>query len=161
AKGGQEFKNTPLEADPVSMISGEEMLQLNDATLPGPMPFTFKRTSRRSNPRDSGLGVARTHSDSDSLQEGDHQVAYLHSEGRSLPFAVPRNQQRSKYTPEQLNLDREDSTTFILKTHGEWDKVFTRVNPHSKHYRLTQLRHTSYIPPQTVLGVASSESGFC
>ncbi|VUD41495.1 Putative deoxyribonuclease RhsC [Thalassocella blandensis] len=160
-EGGQPAAETECSGDPVSMITGEEMLQFVDVTLPGPMPFTWKRTYRSSQTRDVGLGVAWSHSGSESIEESETEVTYIDDEGRRVPFAVPRNHQRSKYIPEQLNLDRISDTTFILKKEGEWDKVFTRVNAHSKHYRLMQLRHASYVSPKKVMGVLTPETGFC
>lgn len=161
AEGGQEQKNTECSGDPVSMISGEEMLQFVDATLPGPMPFRWQRTYRSSLTRDVGLGVAWSHSGSEALEESETEITYIDDEGRRIPFAVPRNQQRSKYIPEQMNLDRESDTVFVLRKEGQWDKVFTRVNAHSKFYRLTQLRHASYVPSKKLMGVTSPEEGYC
>ena len=161
SKQKQPVNKEESAADPVSMITGEEMLEFVDFTLPGPMPFAWKRTYRSSSNREIGLGVSWSHSGSESLEEEEHQITYIDDEGRRIPFAVPRNHQRSKYIPEQLNLDRQSDTTFILKKEGEWDKVFTRVNAQSKHYRLMQYRHASYVPPKKVMGVVSPESGFC
>lgn len=159
--GGQKIEDTPTDGDPVSMVTGEEMLQYTDFALPGPVPFAWKRIYRSSQTRDIGLGIAWSHSGSEHLEMDHETVMYVDDEGRSIPFNIPSVNQRSKYLPEGLNLDRMSENSFILKQEGQWDKVFSRSSHVQGHFRLTELHHMSYRPAQNVLGVLSSESGFC
>ena len=52
---------------PISMVSGEEVLPIEDLILPGPLPFIWKRFYRTGHSRDSGLGHGWTHSGSEQL----------------------------------------------------------------------------------------------
>jgi RHS repeat-associated protein len=148
------------EGEPISMISGEELLQLTDAQLPGPVSFAWTRTYRSSHTRDSGLGCGWTHTGSEQLELDSQQVLYHDSDGRTVPFRLPRVHQRSRYIPEGLVLDRIAEDTFILRQDGHPLRVFTRYGARSSYLRLTQLRHPSYVPASTVLGVRKAETGF-
>ena len=158
--GDQAICDSVTSADPISMVSGEELLQFTDFTLAGPMPLQWLRTYRSSHSRDCGLGCGWTHTGSDSLQIDGHKVLYYDDEGRTIPFVLPKVHQRSKYLPEGLNLDRISEDGFILKKEGEWDKVFTRPNNLTHRLRLTQLRHKGYRQASTLLGVRTAEVGF-
>ncbi len=161
ADGDQKMADTPLEGDPVSMVSGEEMLQHIDATLPGPMTFAWQRTYRSAHTRDIGLGVAWSHSGSEYLDLTATSLTYVDAEGRRLPMSPPQIGQRSKYLPEGLDFDRQSDNTFVLKQAGQWDKVFTRPAPSVSRLRLTQLRHPAYVPANTASSGHTPASGFC
>lgn len=148
------------EGEPISMISGEELLALTDCSLPGPVPFVWTRTYRSSHTRDTGLGCGWTHTGSERLELHSQQVMYHDSDGRTVPFRLPKVHQRSRYVPEGLTLDRISEDAFILQQEGHPLRVFTRVGDRSSYLRLTQLRHASYVPSSTVLGVKKTESGF-
>lgn len=148
------------EGEPISMISGEELLQLTDCTLPGPVPFIWIRTYRSSHTRDTGLGCGWTHTGSERLELDSQQVLYHDSDGRTVPFRLPKVHQRSRYIPEGLTLDRVSEDAFILRQDGHPLRVFTRYGARSSYLRLTQLRHPSYAPAGNVLGVKKPESGF-
>ncbi len=156
-EGGSTIANTQCEGDPVSMITGEEMLQFVDATLPGPMPFKWQRTYRSSQARDAGLGMGWSHSGSEYLHVQEDRLNYVDAEGRKIPFSPPKIHQRSKYLPEGLNLDRLSPDSYLLQQPGQWDKLFTRINPTSAHYQLTQIRHPAYIPEDS----HREATGFC
>jgi RHS repeat-associated protein len=153
-------KDCPTEGDPVSMISGEELLQLTDCALPGPVAFVWTRTYRSSNNQDIGLGFGWTFTGSERLVLDAQQAIYHDSDGRAVPFKLPRVHQRSRYIPEGLILDRISEDAFLLKQDGHPERLFTRYGERSSHLRLTQLRHPAYVPAQNVLGVAQKESGF-
>jgi RHS repeat-associated protein len=148
------------EGEPISMISGEELLQLTDCALPGPVPFPWTRTYRSSHARDSGLGCGWTHTGSERLEIGGQQVLYRDSDGREIPLKLPRIHQRSRYIPEGLILDRLSDDAFLLRQEGQPHKLFSRYGTRSSFFRLTQLRHASYTPASNILGVSQSESGF-
>lgn len=148
------------EGEPISMISGEELLQLTDFVLPGPVTFAWIRTYRSSHARDSGLGCGWTHTASERLEIADQQVIYEDGDGREIPFNMPRVQQRSRYIPEGLILDRLSDDSFLLRQEGQLHKLFSRYGERSSFFRLVQLRHPSYTPASNILGVAQPESGF-
>jgi len=125
------------------MVSGEELLTLDDAVLPGPLSFRWTRTYRSGHRRDIGLGLSWTHSGSEQLHVAANQIDYYDNEGRIIPLARPRVGQPSHYLPEGITLEHPDSTHFILKQAGQPDKVFERLGA-SGVYRLRQLRHAGY-----------------
>ena len=47
---------TCTEGEPISQVSGEELLELTDFVLPGPLPLAWTRTYRTGHSRDGGLG---------------------------------------------------------------------------------------------------------
>ncbi len=157
----QPASETETSGEPISMISGEELLPLVDAVLPGPMPFEWKRTYRSSLPRNIGMGCGWTHSGYEFIEITDTSAVYFDSEGREVPFALPKVKQRSKYIPERWNLDRVSENGFILRKEGEWDRVFTRPDASVKRFNLVQMRHPAYVAPTVVLGVTQAELGYC
>ncbi len=148
------------EGEPISMISGEELLQLTDCVLPGPVAFAWTRTYRSSHCRDAGLGCGWTYTGSEHLELNGHEVLYHDSDGRTVLFPLPKVHQRSRYIPEGLILDRIAEDTFILRQDEHPLRVFTRYGAFSSYLRLTQLRHPAYVPASNVLGVKQAESGF-
>jgi hypothetical protein len=153
-------KECKTEGEPISMISGEELLQLTDAVLPGPVEFVWTRTYRSSHSRDIGLGCGWTFTGSERLVMDAQQMIYHDSDGRAVAFKLPRVHQRSRYIPEGLILDRITKDAFILKQDGYPDRLFARYGERSSHFRLTQLCHSAYVPPPNMFGVAQPESGF-
>ncbi len=134
---------------PISMITGEELLQIDDAVLPGPVPFKWTRTYRSSFNDTIGLGYGWTHSASERLFFGETSIEYYDSEARCILFKRPEVGQTSRYLPEGLSLERPSEFSFILKQKGEHDKVFTAVSGKSPFYRLTQIRHAHYLPAKS------------
>ncbi|HSC67102.1 MAG TPA: DUF6531 domain-containing protein, partial [Cellvibrio sp.] len=128
---------------PISMVSGEELLDLADFTLPGPLPFTWKRTYRTSHDRDIGLGHGWTHSGCERLYETDSELELQDDEGRLLSFARPRLNQRSKLINEQMALDYINYDTYILRQHGQPHKVFSRLGQ-TGLFRLVQIQHPAF-----------------
>lgn len=137
--------NTCTRGCPISMVSGEELLSLTDFTLPGPLPFEWKRTYRTGHDRDVGLGHGWTYSGCERLIEDHFQVALSDDEGRKLNFKRPHLHQRSKLINEQLSLDAIAYETYVLRQQGQPHKVFTRLGQ-SSVFRLTQIQHPAYKP---------------
>ncbi|WP_261246901.1 DUF6531 domain-containing protein, partial [Serratia fonticola] len=62
-KPTQAVGNTQVDGEPVSMFSGEELLTLTDFTLPGVLPFAWRRLYRTSAVEQRcGMGPGWTHS---------------------------------------------------------------------------------------------------
>ncbi|VAW70167.1 Rhs-family protein [hydrothermal vent metagenome] len=160
---------TETRGCPISMVSGEEVLPLSDFTLPGPLPFVWKRFYRTGHSIDAGLGHGWTHTASERLYIDKNQVTLFDDEGRQLSFARPDLYQRSKLINEGLNLDYIGKDCFILRPDGPngtiGDKVFTRIggsHSNNSHFRLSQIRHPAYRPSHNDLqGNRDPEQGFC
>ncbi|WP_353637223.1 RHS repeat-associated core domain-containing protein [Pseudomonas sp. MYb327] len=75
---------------PVSMVTGEELLTLNDAVLDGVLPFEFTRLYRTSAVElDSGLGFGWSHSLAHRLELSGDTVTWVDHENRRTPFPLP------------------------------------------------------------------------
>ncbi|HWV15048.1 MAG TPA: RHS repeat-associated core domain-containing protein [Cellvibrio sp.] len=143
--GASSLIKTCKRGCPISMVSGEEVLTLDDFTLPGPLPFTWKRTYRSGHDRDLGLGPGWTYAGCERLYEGAQEIELSDDEGRILSFKRPQVNQRSKLLNEQMSLDHTAYETYILRQHGQPHKVFTRLGQGSI-FRLTQILHPAYNP---------------
>ena len=155
-EGTAAVANTCTNGCPISMISGEELLSLTDFTLPGPLPFTWRRTYRTGHSRDIGLGHGWTHSGCERLYEGHHTVELSDDEGRILTFKRPRPYQRSKLLNEQMDLDAISYDAYVLRKQGQPHKVFTRLGQ-TGAFRLTQIQHPAY---QARQASGEAEQGF-
>lgn len=145
SEGAAPVANTCTQGCPISMVSGEELLSLTDFALPGPMPFSWKRTYRTGHNRDVGLGHGWTHSACERLYEGADYVELSDDEGRLLNFKRPRPQQRSKLLNEQMDLDALSYDVYVLRQKGQPHKVFTRLGQ-TGAFRLSQIQHPAYRP---------------
>ncbi|GKX50341.1 RHS repeat-associated core domain-containing protein [Budvicia aquatica] len=80
------------EGDPVSMQTGEELLQLDDAILPGLFPLSFSRLYRTSAVElDCGFGPGWSHSLSHSLVFTPNGVIWRNHEGLLTTFPEPED----------------------------------------------------------------------
>ncbi|CAM2011082.1 DUF6531 domain-containing protein [Acanthopleuribacter pedis] len=78
--------NHPTQGCPISMITGEELLQLQDFEIRGSLSFSFTRTYRSGHNRNQGLGVGWTYSGCQWLEQGDHWWTLHHDDGREIIF---------------------------------------------------------------------------
>ncbi|ABC30010.1 Rhs family protein [Hahella chejuensis KCTC 2396] len=117
-----------VSGDPVSMITGEELLDLVDFTLPGPMPLVWKRTYKSSNNHQRGLGVGWTHLLCQTLEEDNGRITFTSDEGRYIDFPRPLIEQSSRNAAERMTLHRVDENTYALQQLGQPDKVFVGGN---------------------------------
>ena len=145
AKGAPSVANTCTRGCPISMVSGEELLSLTDFTLPGPLPFVWKRTYRSGHDRNIGLGHGWTYSACERLSESSTSVELSDNEGRILTFKRPQLNQRSKLVNEQMALDFVAYETYVLRQHNQPQKVFSRLGQ-TGSFRLTQIQHPAYRP---------------
>ncbi|MES2822780.1 MAG: M35 family metallo-endopeptidase [Pseudomonadota bacterium] len=155
--GAPSVANTCTNGCPISMVSGEELLSLTDFTLPGPLPFTWKRTYRSGHSRDLGLGHGWTHTACEHLLEDHEKVELSDDEGRTLSFKRPRINQRSKLINEQMALDSISYETYVLRQHDQPHKIFRRLGQ-TGVFRLTQILHPAYKSP--TLSDGSDAQGF-
>ncbi|MCU0122215.1 RHS repeat protein [Pseudomonas sp. B2M1-30] len=85
--------NTCKNGDPVSMVTGEELLTLTDGELAGLLPFEWTRLYRSSAVEiDGRLGHGWSHSLSHHLQLDDEGVLWTDNENRQTRFPMPTEQ---------------------------------------------------------------------
>ena len=83
-------KDTKVEGCPVSMVTGEELLSLEDVTLPSALSFTFKRTYRTSAVEQiDGLGFGWSHSLSHQLTFLEGKVFWRNDENATVALPEP------------------------------------------------------------------------
>ncbi|WP_434676011.1 RHS repeat-associated core domain-containing protein [Pseudomonas sp. D3-10] len=81
---------TRTDGCPVSMVTGEELLTLEDGTLDGRLPFVFTRLYRTSAADlDIGLGRGWTHALAHRLLIDGEQVTWVDQENRRTTFPRP------------------------------------------------------------------------
>ncbi|CAD5737762.1 RHS repeat protein [Escherichia coli] len=85
-------KNGVSHGDPVSMQTGEELLQLDDTTLPGIFPLVFSRRYRTSAVEvDCGFGPGWSHSLSHMLSFQDGSIIWRDHDGLNVTFPEPED----------------------------------------------------------------------
>jgi RHS repeat-associated protein len=83
---------------PVSMVTGEELLTLNDGQLDGLLPFEWTRLYRSSAVEiDCGLGYGWSHALAHRVEVNGDEVIWTDHENRATPFPLP-SQQRPAIT---------------------------------------------------------------
>ncbi|WLH44866.1 RHS repeat-associated core domain-containing protein [Pseudomonas beijingensis] len=84
---------TQTSGCPVSMVTGEELLTLDDGTLDGRLPFVFTRLYRTSAADlDVGLGRGWSHALAHRLELDGEQVTWVDQENRRTIFPLPSTQ---------------------------------------------------------------------
>ncbi|EPG0370936.1 DUF6531 domain-containing protein [Photobacterium damselae] len=84
------LQNTCTNNCPVSMINGEELLNIDDFTLPGPLSFTFSRLYRTTAVEvNRGCGYGWSHSLSQTLTFSEETVIWLDNENKQTSFPIP------------------------------------------------------------------------
>ncbi|MBU0784401.1 MAG: glycohydrolase toxin TNT-related protein [Gammaproteobacteria bacterium] len=116
--------NTPKAAatktagEPVSMINGEELLQLVDCTMAGTVGLNWQRTYRSSLAEqgfNTGLGAGWAHPLAQHLQVQADSLNYIDEEGRTVYFKPLKVGQRCTNTSEFLTLARTGDKAYRLQ----------------------------------------------
>lgn len=116
AKGKHKTKGCPI-----SMITGEELLVLEDFTIRGSLPFTFERVYRTGHDENSGMGVGWTYTGCQRLVLGDDAWILHHSDGRQVWFSPVQLGEASFNTREKALLTYLDHGLMRLEIDGhEW-----------------------------------------
>lgn len=113
-----ETAKTKTGGEPVSLVTGEELLELTDFSFQGPVSLAWKRTYRSSNPHNIGLGHGWTHPFSERIEFNEKEIQLHDSEGRIITFNTPRIGQSTTNTAEALRVHRQSLTSFIVKPSG-------------------------------------------
>lgn len=132
-------EKTPCQGDPVSMISGEELLPLTDFTLPGPIDFSWTRTYRSSSPDNLGLGHGWTHPLCEKLHKVDEQLHYHTREGRRITFTCPRIGQSSYNQSEKIAINRPSEHSYEIIEPKQAKRLF-RADGLSPFLPLVEIR---------------------
>lgn len=113
---------TKTAGEPISMINGEELLQLLDGSIPGLVGLNWQRTYRSSLAEqgfNAGLGAGWAHPLSQHLlaQEGaqESSLNYIDEEGRTVYFKHLKVGQSCTNTSEFLTLTRTAETAYRLQ----------------------------------------------
>ncbi len=131
---------------PISVVSGEELLEQTDFALPGPLPLIWNRTYRTSHSQDFGLGGGWSAFYFTHLLVKNKEIIYADGEGRKIPFARPTEGDCCHNTVErltlycddncdensQLRIVNEDHTTMLFKGTGK-TKFLHSIRNSSNH----------------------------
>ncbi|PCR92839.1 type IV secretion protein Rhs [Pseudomonas fluorescens] len=127
-------KNTRCEGDPISMVTGEELLTLTDGELDGLLPLEWTRLYRTSAVEiDNRLGFGWSHSLSHRLQINDEGVLWTDSENRQTQFPLP-NEQRPVITNSLA-----EAAIFLGDSPGELILTQTGQGARFYHFRTGRL----------------------
>jgi RHS repeat-associated protein len=127
--------------DPVSMCTGEEILELTDFELAGPLPMQWRRTYRSSQSHQNiGFGYGwrsnfNLYIDSQTDNAGTMALRLVNEEGRQLHFSWPEPGQTSYQLAEELALRAEaDGSLVLLKPDNtHWIFVPGATDPTSEN----------------------------
>ena len=109
---------------PISMVTGEEMLELEDFTWEGPVPFTWRRFYRSGNSATNyQLGFGWLCPLDEWLEVRDDLVIYWNADGQRAELPVPSDGSYSVNLPEKLRLYRETSQFRLVNENG-LERVF-------------------------------------
>jgi len=127
-----------FEGDPVAMCSGEEVLELTDFSLPGPLPLQFKRTYRSGQSHENiGFGFgwrSNFHLQivAEQNAEGVLQLVLHNEEGRRLNFSPVARGHTSYQLSESLALRHEENGSQVLLRPDNTHWVFVPVKTDAK-----------------------------
>lgn len=102
---------------PVDMATGYVVDRAVDISLPGLIPFVFKRTysSSRHHDRTAQLGAGWAHSYELAVWEADTCIAYRDREGRAIWFEKIAVGQQTFHRGERLELRRVTSSRYTIR----------------------------------------------
>ena len=134
---------TPTQGEPISMINGEELLQLLDCSLPGLVGMNWQRTYRSSIAEqgfNAGLGAGWAHPLAQHIELNSNGCNYIDDEGRRVHFKPLKVGQRCTNTSELLTLQRTGQQTYRLQaSHGlGWAWCFEVFDP-AQHAALVRI----------------------
>ncbi len=127
----------------ISLITGEELLTLVDFELDGPLPLSWARTYRSSNPDNIGLGHGWTHPFAEYLRIAEPAIELHNAEGRVIPFKQPPIGQASENRAEKLKLKRLSTKAYELTSTTPGPKIerYFDIQNNSNILKLTEIRN--------------------
>ncbi|MCG8314063.1 MAG: DUF6531 domain-containing protein [Pseudomonadales bacterium] len=130
-KTSPSIEKTKTSGEPISMVTGEEILALVDFKIPGLLPLTWQRVYRSGNNQNRGLGYGWTHPLNEKLLISGNHVIFQNCEGRLIELPTPEVGEFSSNETEGLFLHREYHQHFILKQPGQPNKQFFALLDHT------------------------------
>ncbi|MBV2129706.1 RHS repeat-associated core domain-containing protein [Arsukibacterium indicum] len=127
-------ENVETCGDPVAMCTGEEILELTDFELAGPLPMQWIRTYRSSQSHQNiGFGYGwrsnfNLYIDTLTADDGTVALQLVNEEGRRLHFARPEPGQTSYQLAEELALRSEADGSLVLLKPDNTHWVFVPAN---------------------------------
>ncbi|WP_163835324.1 RHS repeat-associated core domain-containing protein [Spartinivicinus ruber] len=123
--------------EPISLVTGEELLTQQDFVIDTPLPLEWNRTYRTGHCRNTGLGHGWTYPLTEYLSFSEREISLFNYEGRVISFPVIREQgQFTENTAEQITLNWEAEDVYRLTAPDQPDKLFKRSNQVARLYRL-------------------------
>ncbi|MCQ8895784.1 DUF6531 domain-containing protein [Limnobacter humi] len=137
-------KDTKTTGEPISLINGEELLQLTDAQLPGLIPLAWTRTYRSTLAEageGSELGVGWFHPLSHYLRIDSRDIIWHDDEGRRIPFEKIGIGETCVNTVERIVLRRPSEGCYTLSpADGLGHVLHFQINPADPgHAQLTSI----------------------
>ncbi len=120
------IKETCTGGCPISMVTGEELLQFTDFQLPGRLPLAFERTYRTGHDNQTGLGVGWTYTGCETLTQEENGVVYHTDEARQVHLPLPAVGETVGQAHEQLLMTRPNEATLILENNTGLQRVFEK-----------------------------------
>lgn len=128
-QGCKKDDGTPCGGEPISLVTGEEILGLTDFTLNGVTSFQWLRKYKTSNPDNLGMGVGWTHPFSEKLVVNDLGIAWHTSEARIVPLGSVAVGSSTTNRREQITLIRNSHERYTLVSNeGALVKCFDLKN---------------------------------
>ncbi|MCV4289762.1 DUF6531 domain-containing protein [Pseudomonas capsici] len=127
---------TCTNGEPVSMVTGEELLTLTDGELGGLLPLEWTRLYRSSAVEiDSRLGYGWSHSLSHRLQLDDEGVLWTDNENRQTRFPMPTEQRPA------ITNSLAQAAIYLGDAPGEL--ILTQAGPKARFYHFRAGRLTT------------------
>ncbi|GAB2197565.1 RHS repeat-associated core domain-containing protein [Sessilibacter sp. MAH4] len=124
--------NTCTNGEPISMVTGEELLQQQDFVLRGPIPLAWTRTYRTTNPRNRTLGFGWGHPACENLFElDDKRIRFTTGEGLYVVIPRPKLGETTHNKAEGLRLTRFENG-YLLQKKGHPQKFFEGIGSRKK-----------------------------
>jgi len=132
-------KNAELRTQncPISVISGEKILEQIDFELPGPIPLRWQRIYRTSHSKDLGLGVGWSSLLLSRLDLRENEIIYCDAEGREIPFDRLPAGKSCHNSVEQLTLYCDDTTVYRIIDAGHTILTFGGSGKRRRLYEIT------------------------
>ncbi|WP_167748739.1 RHS repeat-associated core domain-containing protein [Pseudomonas kribbensis] len=133
-KPAQCADKTCTNGEPVSMVTGEELLTLTDGVLGGLLPIEWTRLYRSSAVEiDGRLGHGWSHSLSHRLQINDEGVLWTDNENRQTRFPMPTEQRPA------ITNSLAQAAIFLGEAPGELILTQAGAKPRFYHFRADRL----------------------
>lgn len=119
-KATQCAQQTECRSEPISMVTGEELFEMVDFTVPGPVPLQWKRTYRTTaSGTRSELGYGWSHPWALSLLVEGDTVWLRTEEGMKVPFRLPADGDTHRHVSGS-SLSRKSGSFSVYHNDQRW-----------------------------------------